>query len=173
MPFLPEGSSRCGFKTGTSFLYAILLAEAIYTPSGVHEFLFSGKERVTGRTNFHLDVLYRRTGLNDITARARDRRQLVLWMYAALHRALLACRPCMPENRLDDGGWFPATIRNRPEAYSLSAGRPHYSWFWSSCQSAARLLPDHPSGLKPFSVSKSSAVRQTAGATLLSACSIF
>jgi len=77
-------------ETRALFLYTVLLAETIYASCGVYEFLFSGKERVASRTNFHLDVLYRRTGLNDITARARDRRELVLGMYPALHRDLLA-----------------------------------------------------------------------------------
>ena len=81
----------------------VSLAEAIDASGSIDQFLFASKEWMTGRTNFNLEVLYRRTGLNNIAARARDSGELVLGMYTALHAALLARRSCMPENRLYDG----------------------------------------------------------------------
>jgi len=64
---------------------AVLLVEALDTTCCVYEFLFSSKERMAGRTNFDLDVLYRRTGLDDISAGAGDGGELVLGMNTALH----------------------------------------------------------------------------------------
>lgn len=90
-------------RRGASFLDAVLLSETVYASCGVDEFLLAGKERVAGGANFHLNILYRRTGLNDIAARARDRCELVLRVYPALHSDLLARRSCLPEYRLYDG----------------------------------------------------------------------
>lgn len=66
-------------------LDTVLLVEAFDTSRGVYEFLFSGKERVAGRADFHLNFLYRRTGLDDIAACAGDGRILILGVNSYSH----------------------------------------------------------------------------------------
>jgi len=63
----------------------ILAVEALDASRGVYELLFSGKEGVASGTNFHLDALYRRTGLDNIAADASDGRILVLGVNSIFH----------------------------------------------------------------------------------------
>ena len=49
--------------------HAVLLAEFVYAPSGIHDLLFTGKKRVAGRTDFDIQIVaHRRTGAETITA---------------------------------------------------------------------------------------------------------
>ena len=68
-----------------SLLQTELLVETVNTSTGVNQLLLAGIERVALGANFDLDVLLRGTGLNDLTARASNRRLFVLRMDSFLH----------------------------------------------------------------------------------------
>jgi hypothetical protein len=55
----------------------VLSAEPLDAAGGIHQFLFSGKERMAGGTYFHLKILYGRTGFNHISAGAGNLSHLV------------------------------------------------------------------------------------------------
>ena len=57
-----------------------LLVELGHASAGINQLLLAGIERVALGANFDLDVLLRGTGLNDLTARASNRRLFVLRM---------------------------------------------------------------------------------------------
>lgn len=66
-------------------LDSIFLVEALDASCGVDEFLLSGKERMAGGTNFNLNVLYRRTGLDDIATCAGDGGELIFGVDSLFH----------------------------------------------------------------------------------------
>ena len=72
----------------TCLFKAVLLAIFFDSASGVEEFLFTGKERVAVRANFHVDIAGRRPSFDHISARTRNRRRLIFWMNSCFHRFL-------------------------------------------------------------------------------------
>jgi hypothetical protein len=59
--------------------------EPFYAARRVNELLFAGKKRMTGGTNFHLNVLYGRTGPDNVPAGAGYRRFFISGMNLVSH----------------------------------------------------------------------------------------
>jgi len=66
-------------------LDAVFLVEALDAACGINELLLAGKEGMAGRTDFNLDILYRRTGLDDIAARTGNGGEFVFGMDTLFH----------------------------------------------------------------------------------------
>ena len=73
----------------STFLYVIFLPEPLNPPRCIHQLLFAGKEGVAGGTNFHLDILHGRTGLDHIPASAGDLGQFISGMNLLFHVKIL------------------------------------------------------------------------------------
>ena len=75
--------SSCAFG---SWLFAIALVEAIDASCGVDQFLFTGKKRVAGRTNFDVQVTFAGgASFKTLAARATDRNLDVFWVNSWFH----------------------------------------------------------------------------------------
>ena len=76
----------CGSRAFGSGFLAIALVEAIDTSCGINQFLFSGKERVTRRTNFDVQVTFLGgASLEGLAARAGDGDIDVFWVNSWFH----------------------------------------------------------------------------------------
>ena len=74
------GCAFCGW------FFAVALVEAIDTSCGIDQFLFSGKERVTRRTDFDVQVTFLGgASLEGLTTRAGNRNLDVFWMNSWFH----------------------------------------------------------------------------------------
>ena len=74
-----------GGAFGSGF-FAVALVEAIDASCGVDQFLFTGKERVAGRTNFDVQVaLLGRTSLKRLATSASNSYFDVFWVYSWFH----------------------------------------------------------------------------------------
>src|SRR5262249_51639019 len=62
--------------------------EALHATGRIHELLLAGEERMALRADFHPDVRFGRARLDDLPARAGDRRVHVFRMNAHLHGAI-------------------------------------------------------------------------------------
>jgi hypothetical protein len=69
----------------SALFYVVFLPEPLNPSGGVNQLLFAGKEGMTGRTDFHLDVFNGGTGLNHIPAGAGNFGHLVLGMNLRFH----------------------------------------------------------------------------------------
>jgi hypothetical protein len=70
---------------GALFFDVVFFAEPLDAAGGVHQLLFTGKKRMTGGTNFNLDILDGGTGLYHITAGAGNFSKLIFGMNFFLH----------------------------------------------------------------------------------------
>jgi hypothetical protein len=74
-----------GGAFGSGF-FAVALVEAIDASCGIDQLLFTGKERVTGRTNFDVQVaLLGRTSLKRLATSAANGYLDVFWVYSWFH----------------------------------------------------------------------------------------
>jgi hypothetical protein len=64
----------------------VFLPEPFYAARRVNELLFAGKERMAGGTNFHFDVLYGGTSLDNVPAGAGYRRFFIFGMNLVSHK---------------------------------------------------------------------------------------
>ena len=75
-----RGCAFCGW------FFAVALVESIDTSCGIDQFLFSGKERVTRRTNFDVQVTFLGgASLKGLATRAGYRDFNVFWMNSWFH----------------------------------------------------------------------------------------
>jgi hypothetical protein len=63
----------------------VFFPEPFYAARRIDELLLAGKKRVAGGTNFHLDVFYGRTGLDNIPAGAGYRCFFIFRMNLVSH----------------------------------------------------------------------------------------
>jgi len=76
---------------------AIALIEAIDASRGIDQFLLSGKERMAGRTDFHVQVaLFRGAGLESLAASASDVDFYVFWVNSWFHLLLVSLAALSP-----------------------------------------------------------------------------
>ena len=73
------------FVLETLFVQTETLSELVYTAAGINQLLLTGVEGVTSRTNFNTNILFRRAGLDDITAGAFDGGLLIIGMKTLFH----------------------------------------------------------------------------------------
>jgi hypothetical protein len=71
-------------KTG-ALLHAVSLFESLNTTCSIHKLLFTGKERVAGRTNFRCYLRLGGTGKEGIAAQTLDRNFIILGMDSFFH----------------------------------------------------------------------------------------
>ena len=77
------GTSGDSFKSRSRSLarLGILPTEALHAPSRIHQPLFTGKERMANRANFHVNVaLVGRTSLKIVSAGAHHPHRVVIGM---------------------------------------------------------------------------------------------
>ena len=75
-----RGCAFCGW------FFAVALVEAIDASCRIDQLLFSGKERVTRRTNFDVQVTFLGgASLERLATRAADRNLNVFWMNSWFH----------------------------------------------------------------------------------------
>lgn len=68
---------------------AVALVEAVDTSCRIDELLLTRIERMARRTDFHADVLSRRSRFDDVSARARDLCQFVFGVNSFFHNRSL------------------------------------------------------------------------------------
>jgi hypothetical protein len=75
---LTSGLSRAASKA---------FVKAVNPSGGVHQFLFSGKKRMTFGTNFDVQFLafHGRTGFEIVAASAANCNFMIIWMYFGFH----------------------------------------------------------------------------------------
>jgi len=62
-----------------------LLVETIYSSACIDQLLLAGEKRMALRANFNGDVLFGRTGFNNLTARTFDSSGTVIGMDSSFH----------------------------------------------------------------------------------------
>lgn len=67
------------------FVHTKALFEAINAPTGINQLLTAGEERMALGANFNTDVLFGRTGVNNLTASAGNGGLLVIRMDSLFH----------------------------------------------------------------------------------------
>jgi hypothetical protein len=69
----------CGF-------FAVTFIKAIDAACGVDQLLFSGKERVTGRTDFDVQIAFASgAGFEGLATRAGNIYLVIVWVYSWFH----------------------------------------------------------------------------------------
>jgi len=71
------------------FLNIELLPEPFDTSGGINQLLFARKERMAGRTNFYVNILYSRASFNDVATSTGDFSQLILGVNTLFHLCFL------------------------------------------------------------------------------------
>src|SRR6266571_3964401 len=74
------------FARARSFSAAVALGEFFNATGRIHEFLFTGKKRMTSGADTDSNVTARRTRFVDRTACADDICLVILWVNACFHR---------------------------------------------------------------------------------------
>jgi hypothetical protein len=95
----------------------VFSSEPFYAARGINKLLFTGKKRVAGGTNFHLDILYRRTGFDNIPAGAGYRGFFISGMNLVSHKNPLLYFPVQ----------FPAAFKTKTARMTLPALKAGYS----------------------------------------------
>ena len=59
--------------------------EPVNTSAGINELLTAGKERMALGTDFHTDILFCGTGMDNLAASTRNGRIYIFWMDSVFH----------------------------------------------------------------------------------------
>jgi hypothetical protein len=95
------------------FFDVVFLPEPFYAARRIDELLLAGKERMTRGTNFHLDVFYGGTGLDNVPAGAGYRRLFIFRMNLVSHTNPLAA-PLSAAAKTYMLGLFKTAVIKRP-----------------------------------------------------------
>ena len=123
------------FPGNLCFLDIVLFPESFNTARSVYQLLFTREKRMTGGTNFHFQILYRRAGFDGVSTSTGYFGCIILGMNFLFH----ANPPLNSPNSfwLKTAKGLRATLMLQLRC-SLSAGMLHYSWISSFCQPGAR-----------------------------------
>jgi hypothetical protein len=69
---IPSATKSPSGKRATAVLHIVTLPESLNATGSVDQFLFAGEERVTGRTDFGINLRFGRTGFKGVTAETLD-----------------------------------------------------------------------------------------------------
>jgi hypothetical protein len=84
-----KGQRECAYPLPFRFpLQAVFPSEFFNATRCVNQFLLAGKERVTVRTNIHVNRSHGRTGFHGRAAGTMDGRLLIFWMNFFFHTFL-------------------------------------------------------------------------------------
>ena len=76
---------QCSFIVVLLTFDSVLLVEPLYSSGCVNQFFLTREERMASGADFNLDIAYRRTSLNYVSACACNLSWLVIWMYTLFH----------------------------------------------------------------------------------------